>query len=152
MSAGLLHWYKRQMQWTRLQSDHLWTSGNPWPLSELSLTVWMRVINRSLWRINITYLRWISSGRGLLFHSIALSSHCFTSSSLRSSKTLDRAARYFPMSFSPPSESAFCSMDTRSAKIWPQADLAVHALADVGWPRVSDLDLPGLSSFAFPDA
>ena len=152
MSAGLLHWYKWQMQSTRLQSYHLWTSGSLWPPSELSLTVWMHIINRSLWRINITYLCWISSGRGLLFHSIALSSHCFTSSSLRSSKTLARAAWYFPKSFSPPSESAFCSMDTQSAKIWPQADLAVHALADFGWPRGSDLDLLGLSSFAFPDA
>jgi hypothetical protein len=36
--------------------------------------------------------------------------------------------------------------------MWLQTDLAVHAFADVGWPRVSDFDFPDLSSFAFPDA
>jgi len=65
---------------------------------------------------------------------------------------LDKAARYFPMSFLPPLESIFCSLEIQSAKMWLQTDLAVHAFDDVRCPRMSDFDLVGLSSFALPDA
>ena len=102
--------------------------------------------------VQMTYLRCISSGNGLVFHSTARSSHFLTSASVSSLKTLAKAARYFPMSFSPSSESFRCSAEMRSLKMWAETDLAVHVFDDVGWPRVSTFDFSVLGSLAFPPA
>lgn len=147
-----LHWYRQRTQWTRLQYDYSYTSGSPWHPSELSLRVYICISNTFQCQVKFTYFRCISSGRDRSFHSTARSSQRFTSSSLSASNTLDKAARYFPMSFSPPLQSILCSLEIRSEKMWLQTDLGVHAFDDVGCPRVSDFDFAGLFSFAFPAA
>ena len=98
------------------------------------------------------YFHCISSGSCFVFHSITIFSHSFTSSSSSSSNTFVKAARYLPISLSPLSDSLFCSSETQSVYSFPQTDFAVHDLDDVGWPRVSDFDFPGLASVALPDA
>ena len=105
---------------------------------------------RQRWKV--TYLHWTSSSNALVFHSTAMSSHCFSSASLSSLNTFDNAAQYLPISFLPLSESRFCSSEMHSVNTWSHTDFAVQDLVDVGWPCVSDLDFAGLSSVPFPDA